>query len=162
MAYPRREHTGRGGSSPCSCASDQAQQLAMNSLITDDNMAFAEHVLAAVEIGGKAAGLAHHENAGRHVPGRDVALPKTVEPAGGDPGEIEGGGAETTQARDLVLNRGKFLPEQRQIAAAMVRQPARYHGIDQPSPRCHAQALVVEESALAALGGEQLFVGRVV
>src|SRR5262245_55176504 len=162
MAYPRREHTGRGGSSPCSCAPDQAQKLTMNRLITDDNMTFAEHILAPLKVGGEAACLAHHENAGRHVPGRKVALPKAVEPAGGDPGEIEGGGSETTQARDLLLNRGEFLPEQHQIAAAVVRQPARHDGIDQSSPRCYAQALIVEESALAALGGEQLLVGRVV
>src|SRR5262245_46546939 len=111
MAYKRREHTGRVGSSPRSCAPDQAQKLAMNCLIADDDMTFAEDVLAAVEVRGEAASLAYHENTGRHVPGTKVALPKAIEAASGDPGEIEGGGAEATQARDLVLNGGEFLPK---------------------------------------------------
>ena len=43
-----------------------------------------------------------------------------------------------------------------------MRQPAGHHRIGEPLARRHPQPLVVEEGALAALGGEQLVVGRIV
>ena len=43
-----------------------------------------------------------------------------------------------------------------------MRQPAGDHRIGEPPPRRHPQPLVVEEGALAALGGEQVVVGGIV
>ena len=57
-----------------------------------------------VEIGDEAAGLAHDQGPGRHVPGREIALPIEVEAAGRDKREIERRGAEAAQPRDLVLD----------------------------------------------------------
>ena len=115
-----------------------------------------------VEIADKAAGLAHERDARRHVPGREVALPIGIETAGGDPGEIERGRAEAAQPGDLVLHRAVLTARQLEVAAAGMRQPAGHHGVGKPPARRHPQPLIVEESALAAFGGEQLVVCRIV
>ena len=60
------------------------------------------------QIADEAARLAHHQEPGRHVPGREIALPERIEAAGGDPGEIERGRAEPAQPRDLLLHDGEL------------------------------------------------------
>ena len=42
----------------------------MKELVAGDNLIFREHAVVAVAIGGEAAGFPHHQDAGRHVPGR--------------------------------------------------------------------------------------------
>ena len=101
-------------------------------------------------------------SAGRDVPGRDIALPVAVEPAGRDEGEVERRRAEPPQPRDLVLDGAEFAQAQLQIAAAEMRQAAGDHGIGQALARRHAQPLVVEERALAALGDVKLVGDRIV
>src|SRR6266851_7859236 len=141
---------------------DQAQQRALHRLIARDDVGLSEHVVAAVEIGHEAARLAHDQQARRHVPGREVALPVGVEPAGGDPGEIERRGAEAAQPRDLLLDDGELRAKQRKVAAPEMRQAAANDGLGEPRARRDAQPLIVEEGALAALGDEELLVRRVV
>ena len=61
-----------------------------------------EHLVLAVGVADEAAGLAQDDDAGGEVPGAQVALPEAVEAAGGDPGEVERGGAGAADAgRDL-------------------------------------------------------------
>ena len=67
----------------------KSQQFSVHGLVAGENMAFGQHVVAAVEVADEAAGFAHHEEAGGDVPGREVALPMGIETAGRDPGEIE-------------------------------------------------------------------------
>ena len=125
-------------------------------------LALGEHGVTAVEVADKTAGLAHQKNPGGHVPGRQIALPEGVEAAGGDPGEIERGGAETAQAGEMILRGGDFVPPEREVAAAVMRQPAGDDGVGEPLPRGDADAPVVEEGALAAFGDEQVVVRRIV
>src|SRR5262249_46585430 len=68
---------------------EQALQFALHRLVADHDIALAEHRVAAVDVGGKAAGLADHDDARRDVPGRDVLLPVAVESARCHIGEIE-------------------------------------------------------------------------
>ena len=150
----------RGQALPASL--QHAQQLAVHGLVAGDDVAAGEHGVAAVEIGDEAAGLAHQDDAGRHVPGREAALPVGVEAAGRDPGEIERGRAEAAQARDLVLHGGRSRGGRARDRRGRVRQPAGDDRVGEPLARGDAQAPVVEEGALAALGGEQLVVGRIV
>src|SRR4051794_9616032 len=82
---------------------DQREQLAMHGIISRQNLRIAENVVAAVDVGYETAGLAHHDDSRRRVPGRKIALPIPVESAGCDPGEVERGGAEAAQPRDLLL-----------------------------------------------------------
>ena len=116
----------------------------------------------AVAIGDKAAGLAHDKQARRDIPRRQIALPVAIEPAGGDPGEIERGGAVAAQAGEILLRDENFGPRARQVAAAVMRQAAGHHRVGEPRPRRDANPPVVEEGALAALGDEQIVVGRIV
>ena len=121
-------------------------------------------VIAAVEVGDKAAGLAHQDDARRHIPGLKVALPVAVEPAGGDPGEVERGGAELRRrpatfgciARELSRGSARRSPRPR------CGRPQAINA----SPRLRRAAtrmrLVVEERALAFLGDEQLVGDRIV
>src|SRR6202012_3978314 len=141
---------------------DQRQDLALHGLVTGDYFAFAEYVLAAVEVADEAAGLFHHQQAGRHVPGRKVALPKHVEAPGRDPGEIERRSAEPAQPRDFFLHGRELLAKQREITAAEVRQAAGDDRLGEAAARRDAHPLVVEEGALAALGDEQLLVRGIV
>ena len=50
-------------------------------VVAGDDLAGARTCPAAVLVGDEAAGLAHHQDAGRHVPGRQRLLPEAVEAA---------------------------------------------------------------------------------
>ena len=54
-----------------------------------------------IGIGDKAAGLADQQNARSKIPTLQSKFPITVITAGGDPGEVERGGTEPTNAGDL-------------------------------------------------------------
>src|SRR5262245_7579089 len=84
----------------------QLHQLAVDELVAADLVAGRERIVLAVDTGDGAAGLAHHDLACGDVPGLQVALPKAVEAAGGDEGEVESGGAKAPQPSDLALDRG--------------------------------------------------------
>ena len=104
----------------------------------------------------------HHQDTGRHVPGGEVAFPIAVEPASGDPGKVEGCGAEPAQSRDLLLDRRKFVAELREPAAAVMRQPTGDHRVGEVPPCGDAQPPIVEERTLAALAGIKLVGRRIV
>src|SRR5512138_50559 len=80
-------------------------QLAMHEFVAADDVASGQCVVVAVDAGDDAAGFAHHDLAGRDVPGAQVALPIAVEAARGDEGHVERGGAEAAEAGNLVLQR---------------------------------------------------------
>ena len=132
----------------CRASSEQAHQLAVHGLVAGDDVAGQERGLAALEVGDEAAGLAHQDQARRHVPGREVALPVAVEAPGRQPGEIERGGSEPAQAGDLLLHGGNLLAPEREIAAAEMRKPAGDDRVREPLARRHPQPLIVEEGAL--------------
>src|SRR5262245_49019880 len=141
---------------------EHLQQLAMDIRVAGQDAAGLEHVVAPIEVGREAAGLAYQRDPGRHVPGRQVALPIGVETAGRDPGEVERGRSEATHARDLVLHRDMLAARELHVAAAGVRKRAGHDRVGEPLAPRHAQPLIVKERALAALGGEKLVVGGIV
>ena len=81
---------------------ENLHQFAVHEFIAADHVAGLERVARAVDAADDAAGFAHHDLAGRHVPGLQIALPIAVEAAGGDEGHVERGGAEPAEARDLA------------------------------------------------------------
>src|SRR5581483_4917642 len=87
----------------------RGDQLAMDVLVAGDDVTGTENVVAAFEIADEAAGLAHQDHAGGHVPDPEVALPKSIEATGGDPGEIEGSSPEAAEAGYPRLQRRHFL-----------------------------------------------------
>src|SRR5262245_33782150 len=97
------------------------QQRTVNIVVGRDDAAGRQHGVAAVEVGDEAAGLAHQRDTCGHVPGRKAALPIGVEPAGGDPSEIERGSTEAPQPGDLVLHCAVLVARELHIAAAGVR-----------------------------------------
>src|SRR5260221_879066 len=46
---------------------EQALQFAMHDLVAHEDIAFGEHLIAAVDVGGKAAGFADQQDAGRDI-----------------------------------------------------------------------------------------------
>ncbi len=64
--------------------------------------------------------------------------------------------SEAAKSRHLFLHRHEFGAEQREIAAPAMRQAAGDHGVGHRAAPGDAQALVVQECALAALGDEHL------
>ena len=134
----------------------------MDGVVAGDDLALGEHILAAVAIADETAGLAQQNEACRDVPGLDVALPIAIETAGRDPGEVERGGAEAAQPRDLLLHGAGFPLPKREIAAAMMGKSAGDHGLGKAFSAGNADALLVHERAFALLGDEHLFVGRIV
>src|SRR5690606_14109599 len=65
------------------------QQSAVDRLVAGDDVAGAEHVLAARLVGGEAAGLAHQKDAGTGVPGRHALLPEAVHASRRHIGKVE-------------------------------------------------------------------------
>ena len=124
----------------------------MHGVVAGDDIAFGQDGVAAIEIADEAASLAHQDRTRRQIPGRQIALPKSIEPPGRDPSEVEGRGAIAAQAGESALRSGDFVARQREIAAAVMRQPAGDDGFREALPRRNADALIVKERALAALG----------
>ena len=58
-------------------------------------------MIGAVRRGGVAAGFPHDQKASAIIPLLQAQFPKSIVAAGGDPGEIERGGAEAADAGDL-------------------------------------------------------------
>src|SRR3954463_15275982 len=126
----------------------QPHQFAMHVLIAGDDVAGDVRCLATFEIGAIATSLAYQDETSSNVPWLEVALPKYVEAPGRDPGEIERGGSETSQADHHLLHGSKLAARQREIAAAAMRQAAGDNRVGEALARRNAQPLIVEESAL--------------
>ena len=62
----------------------------------------------------------------------------------------------------MLLGGVDFVPPEREIAAPVMRQPAGDDGFGQPLPSGDADALIVEEGALAAFGDEQIVIGGII
>src|SRR5262249_43542215 len=65
------------------------------------------------------------------------------------------------QPCDFLLHSAEFFAEQTKVAATVMRQAARDDGLGEIFARGDADALVVEERALAALGEKQLVGGGI-
>src|SRR5262249_28037072 len=90
---------------------ESLKQRLVQEFIAGNDLAPGERAVAAIEVRSEAAGFPDHQDAGRHVPGRKVALPERVEPPGGDPGKIERSSAKPPQAGNLVLNSRELAAE---------------------------------------------------
>src|SRR5262249_491910 len=148
--------------SSCTGSLQRPQQIAVDRLVARDDVAGAVWRVTAVEIGDIASGLTHQHGACRHVPRRNVAFPIAVDASGRDPGKVESRGAKPAQPRDLVLHGGNLPETERDIAPAVVPQTPPDDASEKPPSRRDPQPFFVEESALAALGDEQVIVGRIV
>src|SRR5438552_4874517 len=113
-------------------------QLGMHELIAAHHIARLQRILMAIHARDEAAGFAHHDLAGRDVPGLQIALPVAVEAAGGDKGEVERGGTEATEARDLVLQFADLAARLLVVAAADMRQAAGDYTFVELAPSGHA------------------------
>ena len=61
----------------------------MHGVVAGDDLPLGQDGVVAVAVADEAAGFAHQDQAGGEIPRRQIALPIGIEPAGGDPGEIE-------------------------------------------------------------------------
>src|SRR5579862_7528661 len=141
---------------------DEPEQLAMHAVISGGDLALGEDGVATAAIADEAAGFADQDDARGKIPRRQVALPVGVEPAGCDPGEVEGRRAVAAQSGKVLLRGGNFAARQHEVAAPVMRQAAGDNGFGKIAARGDAKALIVEERALAVLGDEELLVGRIV
>src|SRR5260370_38834026 len=123
-------------------------QLGMDEFIAADHVAGLERVVVALNAADDAAGFAHDDLSGRHVPWLQVAFPIAVEAARRDESHIERGRAEPAQTPYPGLNFGQFGARQCEVAAAYMRQAARDHAFVELAPAGDAQPLIVEEGAL--------------
>src|ERR1700743_1662288 len=101
---------------------DDLHQLGMNIFVAAYHIAGLQRIALAVDAAYDAAGFAHQDGAGRHVPGLQIALPIPVEASRGDERHVERGGAEPAQAGDPVLDFGHLAARQLVVAAADMRQ----------------------------------------
>src|ERR1700716_3087081 len=81
-------------------------QFGMNEFIAADHIAGLEGGVFAPNAARGAAGFAHDDLSGRHVPWLQVAFPIAVEAARRDESHVERGRAEPAQTRYLGLNFG--------------------------------------------------------
>jgi hypothetical protein len=110
-AEMRDRHSFRALSRSGPRLAEGAEQFLVHELISSDDLFFDEDCVAAVEIGGKAAGLSHHQNAGSHIPRREIAFPIDIEPPSRHPRQIEGCGAKPAQSDDPLLDYGDLPAE---------------------------------------------------
>src|SRR5262249_26203187 len=96
-------------------------QLFLDHFIPRSDVPFSEKVLAAVTIGNKSTGFSNHDQARRHIPWVEVALPIAVDPPSRDPGKIESGCTKSAQAGNMFLHRTGFFPGKATVATAVVR-----------------------------------------
>src|SRR5262244_1411443 len=162
---PRSTRSGRGGLGDrhgLVGILERPQHLAVNVLVSREDAAGFDHVVASVKIGDETAGFAHQRDSRRHVPRRQPALPIGIEAAGRHPGEIERGGPEPPQSGDPLLHRDVLAAREFHVAAAGMRESAGDDRVGEPLARRHPQPLIVEEGALAALGRKQLVIDGIV
>src|ERR1700738_4914499 len=101
----------------------------MNEFVAADQIAGLQRIIVAFDATDDAAGFAHDDLAGRDIPGLQIALPKAVETARRDEGQIQRSGAEPAQARYLVLDFRHLQTRKIEIAAADMRQSAADHAV---------------------------------
>src|SRR6185436_5455110 len=114
------------------------------------------------KIADEASGLQDQQSTRRHVPGRQAHLPESVEPPGGDIGEVERRCAGPPHARA----RSHDPPELSHVRLEAAQLAKRKAGADQrvleaPAAR-YADPPVVEKRAAPARRGEELVLGRIV
>src|SRR4051812_342357 len=79
--------------------SQEPHELALNHLVAGDHVTGHIRRFAALEISAIAAGFAHDDEAGRDIPGPEIALPIGVKAPRRHPGEVERRRPETAQPR---------------------------------------------------------------
>src|SRR5690606_26665395 len=120
-----------------------------------------ENGVSAIDVRCISSRFTHKDKSGGKVPGRQIALPEAVKAASGEPGKVERCRAGAADARDLLLHDRQFAAEPCEIAAPAVRNAAADHAIVEIAARRDAQAAVVQERALAALGDIELVGHRI-
>jgi len=111
-----------------------------------------EDVVAPLGGGDLAARLGDQQDARRQVPGAEVALPEAVHAAGGHPGQVEGRGAEPADPGDALADLVQLLQELGVLAVAEEGNAGGEDGLVHALARGDAQAVVIDEAALALLG----------
>src|SRR5690606_9139386 len=87
------------------CLSHQLVQPRMKRIIASNDLRVANRQRTTTIVGHKPTGLTHKQTACRSIPRTEITLPKAVVTTGGDPCEIERGGTETADTRNLWANR---------------------------------------------------------
>src|SRR5664279_3313075 len=142
---------------------EAGDQRGVDRLVAGDDRVGLGHVRAAVRGRDQAAGLAHDDDAAGRIPVRQTAVPIAVETPGSDPGEVHRGGSGATEAGYFgayVAHLGQYRFDA--AIAADRRQAGSDDGIGELLARGDAEASVVEEGALPALGDVKLVQDRVV
>ena len=141
---------------------EQGHQFFLNGLVPGGDMPLTENVVAAVAVGNKAAGFAHHDEPGCHVPRLEVAFPIAVKPSSCDPGKIERRCTEAAQAGDLFLHRAGLFPCKLDVPTTAMRQPACDDRVSKTLSASDPDALLVKECAFASLGNEHFLIRWIV
>src|SRR5262249_30912618 len=134
----------------------------MELVVGGQHLTLGQTGIAAPEIADEAAGLAHQQNASGNVPELQILFPEAVEATGGDPGEIERGGAEAPDPRHFRRDRVEDLVETAEIAMRLVGNAGRDQRLIEMAPRGNAEAPFVQPAAPALLGPEAFVGDRVV
>ncbi len=121
--------------------------------------------LATGEIGAGAAGFAHQQASGSHVPGLQAELEVAIHAAAGDIGQVQRSRAGTPDVGDLQF-RVKQIAQHRYLGLQVASLPPMHAGGDQRTFQVAAvgnpDAALIEEGAAATDGGEQFASQRIV
>src|SRR5215475_5786320 len=137
-------------------AAKRGQQCPVDGLVTGDDAALLKHALRAVGGADVATRLAHQDQAPGDIPRFEVTLDKAVEAAGGDPGEIEGGGAGAAQPAGAGHQGLTFTEEPLVARAATVGNAGADQAVGQVLAVGNTQPPIVNKGALAALSRVKL------
>src|SRR3546814_16347220 len=98
---------------------DELVEFGVELVVGGEEFVAFDHPVAAAKIGDEAARLAHQQDAGGDIPFLQILFPESVVAAGGDPGEVERGGAETADPGDFGGDRAEDLLEARDVAMTL-------------------------------------------
>src|SRR5258706_8512423 len=87
---------------------DALEEFTVNGLIATNNRPALEHCLTSLGVGYISTSFPDKDDARRHVPGLDVALPIAIEPPLRHPGKVYGRGAGSADARCVPHDCGQF------------------------------------------------------
>ena len=139
------------------------QQLRMEVQIGGHDIAAEQGGLGVVEARDTPARLLHQQQPRGDVPGLQPSLPITIEPAGGDIGQVQGRGPEASDPGDALADLMQVLQELGVPRPAREGNAGSEDAVLQPLASGHPQApLGPQPGALAPLGPEHLLGDRVV
>lgn len=141
---------------------DLAQHLFQDARVGHDDVAGVLVVVTTDEVGDDGTGLFGQQLTGSGVPGLEADFPETVDATGSHIGQIQRGGAGTTDVGTLDEHALEHLQVRLDVVLLLERETGGQDGTGQLFGLADTDAVAVQLGAAATGGSEQLVTDRIV